>query len=409
MERDLDSLLAANHPARAVWEVLQRLDLSGFYARIKATLERPGHPATDPAVLLAVWVYGLSEGIGSARRLARLCAEHDAYRWLCGGVPTNYHTLADFRTAYPSELDRLLSEIIAVLLHAQVVTLQQVAQDGMRVRASAGSGSFHRRKRLEECLAEAQAQVKRLAQEREHPDPRGSARAEQAHQRAAQERTERITAALAQLPALQEAKERQQRTLGKPRRETITDARASATDPDARVMKMPDGGFRPAYNVEVATDVASGIIVGVDVVNQGSDAQQATPMEEQVEARTGRHPDAYLMDGSFAQREEITTLAQRGVEVYAPPRPPRTQTSRRTTQTPRADDTPEVAAWRERMGTAAAQTIYRARAATAEWSNAQLRAHGLPQLTVRGLTTVRTVVLLIAVTHNLLRWIAWAL
>jgi transposase len=407
-ERLLDSLLADDHPARAVWQAVQRLNLADFYAQIKATLERPGHPATDPAVLLAVWVYATSEGVGSARQVARLCAEHDAYRWLCGGVPTNYHTLADFRTAFPAVLDRVLTEIVAILLAADLVTLKRVAQDGVRVRASAGSGSFHRQAHLEECLAAARAQVERLAQEREQPDPQQSVREEKARQRAARERTERLEEALRQLPALQDAKERQQRTLAKPRREKITEARVSATDLDTRVMKMPDGGFRPAFNVELATDVASGIIVGVDVVNAGSDAHQATPLEAQVFRRTGVHPEAHLMDGGFAQRDEITTLSERGIDVYALTRPPRTATSGRTQEMARPDDSPAVVAWRARMDSDPAKAIYRLRAATAEWANAQVRQHGLPRLSVRGLPHVRTLVLLVVITHNLLRWIAWA-
>src|ERR1700687_1832186 len=208
IERDLDSLLADDHSARAVWELIQRFDLTAFYARIKATLDRPGHPATDPAVLLAVWVYATSEGVGSARQVARLCAEHDAYRWLCGGVPTNYHTLSDFRTAYPAELNRLLTEMVALLMNAGLVTLQRVAQDGVRVRASAGSGSFHRQQHLEQCLVEAREQVERVARERERPDPQATVREQHARQRAARERTERLEEALRQLPALQEAKER---------------------------------------------------------------------------------------------------------------------------------------------------------------------------------------------------------
>lgn len=405
MLRDLDSLVADDHPARAIWEALQRLDLSSFYAPIKATLDRPGHPATDPAVLLALWLYATSEGVGSSRDLEELCANHDAYRWLCGGVSMNYHTLADFRTAHPAELDRVLTEILAVLLSAGMVTLKRVAQDGVRVRASAGSGSFHRKDHLEECLQEAREQVERLAQEREHPDPHSSVRQQKARQRAVEERSRRIEEALRQLPELQAAKERQQRTLAKKRREKIGEARVSATDPDARVMKMPDGGFRPAYNVELATDVASGIIVGVDVVNQGSDANQATPLEEQVGDRTGSHPEAYLIDGGFAQREEITTLTQRGVTVYAPLR---MRASGRSQNLARPDDSPEVVAWRDRMGTDAAKAVYRERAATSEWTNAQVRQHGLTHFTVRGLSNVRTMALLVALTHNLLRWIAWA-
>jgi hypothetical protein len=278
----------------------------------------------------------------------------------------------------------------------------------VRVRASAGSGSFHRQQHLEQCLAEARQQVERLARERERPDPQATVREQHARQRAARERTERLEEALRQLPALQEAKERQQRTLAKPRRAKITAGRASATDPDARVMKMPDGGFRPAYNVEVATDVASGIIVGVDVVKQGSDARQATPMEEQIVQRTGVHPPVYLVDGGFAQRDEITTLTARGVDVYAPTRPPRTTTSGRTQDMARWDDSPAVRAWRERMDTDAAKAVYRLRAATSEWANAQLRQHGLPHFRVRGLPHVRALALLVVITHNLLRWIAWA-
>lgn len=404
--RDLDSLIGEEHQVRAIWDVLQQMDLADFYGRIKATLGRPGHPVTDPTVLLAVWVYATAQGISSARRLEELCDNHDAYRWLCGGVPMNYHTLSDFRTAFPAELDRVLTEILAILMAADVVTLTQVAQDGMRVRASAGAGSFHRESHLRECLKEAGDQVARLAREREEGKAAGSVRDQEARRRAATERSERIAKALRQLPEVQAAKARQDRTLEKERRAKIQEARVSTTDPDARVMKMPDGGFRPAFNVEVATDVASGIIVGVDVVNQGSDAGQAVPVEEQVVQRIGTEPDAYLVDGGFAQRETITTLTKRGVTVYAPVRPPRTTTSGRDKATPRDDDTPEVVAWRERMDTDEAKQIYRLRAATSEWANAHLRQHGLLRFTVRGLANARTVALLMVITHNLLRWIA---
>lgn len=209
---------------------------------------------------------------------------------------------------------------------------------------------------------------------------------------------------MAQLPAVQAAKERQQRTLTKEKRERVTEPRVSTTDPEARVMKMPDGDFRPAYNVQFATDVDSGMIVGVAVVNRGNDSGQAPPMEIQVVERTGRHPGAYLVDGGFAQRETITTLTERAVTVYAPVRPPRTTTSGRERQTPREDDTPAVVAWRKRMETEEAKEVYKRRGATAEWANAQARMHGLLRFTVRGLGKVRSVVLLVAIGHNLLRW-----
>lgn len=263
--------------------------------------------------------------------------------------------------------------------------------------------SIGRQERLEACLAAARAQVERLAQERERPDPGVSKRRQRARERAARERLERVERALAYLPEVQAAKERR-RTMTTTKGEEATSARASTTDPEARVMKMPDGGFRPAYNVQLATDSASGVIVGVAVVNEG-DAGQAVPLEEQVEGRTGQHPGAYLMDGGFANREAITTLEERGVTVYAPVRLPRNKPEEERHQ-PHYRDSLQVAAWRERMATEEAKAIYKERGATAEWANAQLRLHGVSQFTVRGLAKVTTVMLLVAIAHDLLRWIA---
>ncbi len=281
-----------------------------------------------------------------------------------------------------------------------------VAQDGVKMRAGAGASSFRGRERLERCLQEAEAHVKRLSTEREHPDPLVSKRQEAARERAAQEREARVREALAQLPQVQAVKERQEYTLSKAKREKVTEPRVSTTDPEARVMKMADGGFRPAYNVQLTTTLDSRVIVGVDVVNQGNDAGQAPPMEEQISQRTEGHPKAYLMDGSYAQLESITTLTERKITVYAPVRPPRTTTGGRERSTPREDDTPAVAAWRARMETQEAKTTYKLRGATAEWSNAQARAHGLLPFTVRGIHKVLSIVLLVVIAHNLMRWAA---
>ena len=406
MLRNLDSLVAEDHPVRAIWAFLQGLDLTDFYGSIKSVVDRPGRPASDPQVLLALWVYATAEGIGSARYLDRLCKEHDVYRWLCGGVPVDYHILADFRLAHQEALDRLLSEIVGSLMSQKLVTLKMVAQDGVRVRSSAGASSFHRRSHLEECLEKAEEQVKRLAQERDHPDPGVSARQRAARERAARERADRVQEALRQLSEVQAVKNRQQRTLSKDKRSKIREPRVSATDPEARLMKMPDGGWRPAYNVQLATDVGSGVIVGAAVVNQGNDSGQGPPLEEQVAQRSGVHPKAYLVDGGYAQRDTITILTGRQVTVYAPVRPPRTTSSGRERRSPRKDDSPAVMAWRERMETDEAKRIYKMRAATAEWANAQVRQHGLLSFTVRGLTKVLSVVLLIAVVHNILRGLA---
>lgn len=404
--RALDAWLPDDHPARAIWAFLERLDLSAFYASIKSVQGRAGHPTTDPQVLLALWLFATSEGIGSARQIDRLCKEHDAYRWLCGGVPINYHTLSDFRVAHQEALDNLLTEILASMMDAGLVKLHHVAQDGMRVRASAGASSFRRESTLQRCLAEAQQQVAKLAAEREQPDPGRTARQEAARERAAKERQQRVEEALRRMPEIQAAKERSKRTQSKAKKEKVSEARVSTTDPESRVMKMPDGGFRPAYNLQMATDEDSQVIVGVAVDTTGNDGGQAPPGLEQVVRRTGRLPKAYLVDGSYAKREDITTLELQGVTVYAPTRSPRTTTSGRTKAEPRRDDTPEVARWRERMETEEAKEIYKGRAATAECVNAHARRHGLTQLLVRGTDKVLSVLLLVAITHNLLRWIA---
>ena len=401
---DLEEAVAQDHAARAIWGLLEKLDLSAFYGSIKAVVDRPVRPTTDPQVLLAVWLLATVEGVGSARRVARLCEEHDAYRWLCGGVPINYHMLADFRVAHQGAMDELLTQIVASLMAAKAVTLERVAQDGMKVRASAGASSYRRQEGLEAYLDKARAQVERMAWERKHPDPGVSERERSARERAARERVERVKKALEYLPQAKAAKERQHETLAKRKRDKITAPRASSTDPQVRVMKMPDGGFRPAYNVELATDGASGVIVGVNVVNSG-DAGQAAPMEAQVAQRTGQHPKAYLMDGAFASRADITTLEEQGVTVYAPVRLPRNMPEEDRFQ-PRYEDGPAVVRWRQRMATREAQAVYKQRGATAEWTNAQVRQHGMSRFTVRSLTKATAVMLLVAVAHNMMRWIS---
>lgn len=408
--QSLEERVALDHPARAIWALLERLDLGAFYTRIRAAVDGPGRPASDPRVLLGLWMLATVEGIGSARRLARLTEEHDAYRWLRGGVPVNYHLLSDFRVAHRAELDELLTQTIALLMSEELVTLMRVAQDGVRVRAAAGAGSFRRRATLERCLGEAREQVERLAAEREAPDaPDATATRTQqgARERAARERLERVERALEALPALAAIKEQQRKKLTKERRKRVNEARVSTTDPDARVMKMGDGGFRPALNVQLATDGDSRAILGVEVSQQGSDGGLVAPMEAQVVERTDQHPGEYLVDGGLATRDDITTLASHDVTVYAPVEPPRTETSGRTAYDPRPDDTPAVASWRQRMGTPEGQAIYRQRSGIAEWTNAQLRfRHGLHRFTVRGVDRVTSVVLLLAVTHTLLRYLA---
>jgi hypothetical protein len=292
------------------------------------------------------------------------------------------------------------------MLAGGLVTLKRVAQDGLKVRASAGAASFRGADSLEECLVEANEQVEHLKRELDQPGPGPRRREQAAQERGARERQERVKRALELLPEVQAVKQRQQKTLAKPRREQVREPRVSSTDPEARVMHMPDGGFRPAFNVQLATDTDSQVIVGVSISTRGSDQGEALPMEAQVLKRTGQHPGAYLMDGGYVKRDDITALEQAGVTVYAPLRPPRTATSGREATSPRPDDSPEMVSWRERMGTDQAKEIYKQRAATAECVNAQCRRRGVQQFRVRGVAATLSVMLLVAISHNLLRWIA---
>lgn len=394
---DLESLLAEDHTARLVWGYVEQQDLSALYRQIKALEGGSGRSAIAPEILLSLWLYATLEGVGSARALARLCESHDAYRWLCGGVRVNHHTLSDFRVGQGDFLDQLLTANVASLLACGAVTMKRVAQDGMRVRAHAGAASFRRKARLQAFHDQARQQVDALKREIADDPDATNRRQQAARQRAAREREQRIAQALNRLPQMEAIKQAQ----GKP-----TDrARASTTDAEATVMKMADGGFRPAFNVELATDTASQVIVGVDVVDTGSDLGQMVPMVEQIEARHGCRPPEMLVDGGFAKHEAIEHLAS-ATTVYAPVQHPKDKT--RDPYAPRPGDSPTIAAWRERMGTDEAKTIYKERAATAECVNALARNRGLLRFNVRGLAKVKCVALWYALAHNLTRGLALA-
>lgn len=389
----LDDLLSADHPARIVWDYVCGLDLSALREPVQAVEHGPGQAPADPRVLMTLWLYATLRGVGSARELNRLCQHHAAYRWICGGVSMNYHTLADFRTRHVELLDRLLTESVASLMAEGLVTLDRVAQDGMKVRASAGAASFHRQPTLEEALAQAEEQVAQLRQELEAHPAAAKSRQQAARQRAAEERAERIRAALAQLPQIAESKKAKDRE----------QARASTTDADARVMKMGDGGYRPAFNVQLATATDSQVITGLAVTNSGGDQGQLAPMVEQHQQRYQEKPKEALVDGGFVKKADIDEVSppQGGTTVYAPVM--ESKDPNRDPHTPRDDDSPAVAEWRQRMATDEAKAIYRERAATAECVNALARNRGLQRFLVRGLQKVKAVALWYALVHNLMR------
>jgi transposase len=389
----LDDLIPLEHTVRAIWDYVVGLDLTVLLEPIKAVQHRPGRSPIDPRILLALWLYATTRAVSSARQLDALCRTDIAYQWIVGDVSVNYHTISDFRTDHGDLLNDLLTKSVAVLLSEGLVDLERVAQDGMRVRASAGASSFRRRPTLEEALAEAQEQVDALKKESEDDPTASNRRQQSARERAVRERAQRVQDALNRLPELEAKKPKDEKDK----------ARCSTTDADATVMKMANGGFNPAYNVQFATDTKTQVIVGVEVLTVGSDQGQMGPMVEQIARRYDEVPGAMLVDGGFAKHEDIEAVSgpEVGCTVYAPvPKPKDPQVDRHASH---AQDSEKVAQWRQRMGTEEAKAIYKERAATAECVNALARGRGMLQFLVRGVKKVRAIALWHALAHNVLR------
>jgi transposase len=396
----IDGLIPHDHPARLVWELVQGLDLTSLYAQIKAVEGHAGRPPIDPRILVALWLYATDEGVGKARELYRRCYDCDPYKWIRGGVDVNYHTLSDFRTQHPEWLKEQVVNNIAALRAEGLASLDVLGQDGMRVRACAGNDSFKRAGKLEQLLEEAERKWDRLQQEFEQ-ETKLSPREQAAQERAVRERIERLKQAQEEIQKVAEAREKRKKGDG-------ATARASTTEPEARRMKMGDGGTRPAYNIEFSTDLNSLVIMAADVVNDGTDAGQMEPMAQKLEAEQGRFPEnaEYYVDGGFATREDLQSMAQRDVTVFAPVKAvEKHQQQGKDPYAPRRGDSPEVVQWRQRMGTEAGQQKYKQRA-KCEWSNAQCRNRGLHQFVVRGLEKVKAVVLWYVLVHNLFRMVA---
>jgi transposase len=393
----LDQRLDADHPARLVWQLVLGLDLSSLYQNINAVEGAPGRNASDPQVLFALWLYAATDSISSARELERLCFEYRPYEWLRGNVPVNYHMLADFRVEHGALLKQLQIDSLAGLIAEGIVSFETVAQDGMRVRAHAGSGSFRRRPALAEAQRQAREHIEQLEREAQDDAAGQTTRQRKAQERAAHERLERVNKALEVVTHLAEQREKRQKGDG-------VKARASTTDPDARNMKMGDGGFRSAYNVQMATDADSGIILNMDVTTEGSDAGQMKPMVEEIQANFGQVPTKHLTDGGFSTIDDIEQTSALGTTVYTPVKEEAKQKAAgKDPFAPKPKDSPVIAEWRQRMGTADAQELYKLRAPTAELPNARLRNHGIYQLPVRGLAKVKAVLWWHVLALNLLR------
>ena len=406
-----DDLVPAQHPVRMVMALVETLDVARFSEPIKAREGVAGRDATDPRLLLGLWLYACIRGIGSARELARRSEESAAFRWLCGGVTVNHRLLSDFRVDHGAALDELFTQVIASLVDKRLVSVSRVSQDGVRVRVSAGADSFRREERLQKLLAQAKQHVEELRRQMENPESSAVLSAKQgaARRRAAEEKQQRLEQAIAQLPELKrkQAEAAKKAGRGKQGQKILdTELRVSTSDAEARRMKMPNGGFNPACNVQLATDTKSRAIVGVEVSNEGSDASGLSqPMREQVEQRTGRAVEQHLLDGGYLRVADLEHAHQQGVALFVPPRLAKIPHCRGRELEPKPGDSEAVLSWKRRMASAEGKEIYRQRAASSETVNADLRSYrGLTQLTVRGLAKAKCVALWCALAYNVMHF-----
>ena len=386
-----DDMVPEGHQARTLWNVLGTLDLSEFVAKSESVEGKPGRSLKSPRMLLTLWLYAIAQGIGSAREIARLAKSDLAYRWIVGDLDVGHHKLSQFRVGHGEALSTLMTDVLATLMEKGLLSLELVAQDGTRTRAAATGPSFRTYGSLLECREQAALHLKAVLAAAGDPEYTKAQHARRAA--TARDFQHRVEAAIATVVELQ-----------KRRRRSDGPARASTTDADARFMKMPDGGLQAAYNVQyaVAGSELGGArtVVGVQVTNIGSDMGCLTPMSEQIEERTGELPKTVLADGGHCKSGDIVELRSRGVDVLVPP--PKTAYPIEQLRQEGAD--PEVIAWRERMETAEAKQIFRARAGLCELTNAhQKEHHSIQQFLVKGIPKVTCVVLLSALTSNLLQ------
>ncbi len=405
---DLEALLPADHRARLVWRFIETLELTPFYAAIGSREGEAGRPAADPKVLLALWLYATLEGVGSARELDRLVSRDVAYRWLAGGVPVNYHGLADFRVGWSEELDRLLTESVTALVSEGLVALDEIAVDGTKVRSPASLRSFTRGGRLERIERQAAERIDRLKREVASDPAAATRRRQAAQERAAREAEAKVRKARAVLDRLRQEKAAREKTHPQEEKQKGV-ASVSLTDLEARRMRFPDGAVRAGYNVQTAAVPDKGLIVAVMATDRRNDQGLAGPLVDAVVHRYGCAPGRALFDKGYASRADIEALATHPagpVEVYAPPPSEKPEADlhpagRESRRYKRAKEPQAVKDWRTRMQTEEGRAIFRRRKLI-ERIHAHYKSRGLGQLTVRGRIKTQAVALWHALANNLM-------
>jgi transposase len=458
----VEELIPAEHKARAIWDLVGRMDLNRFAETLRTTAGCAGRPAWDPQLMVSLWVYAYSEGISSAREIERLMEWEPGMQWLGGLQTVNHHSLSDFRIEHRAALDELFAQLLALLAQAGLVDLQQVMHDGTKIRAVTGADTFRREKTIRERLEEARQAVAQFG------DPRAEARQSAARERAARERKQRMEAALEELTALQAEKKEEEKAA----------VRVSVTEPEARIMKHGDGAMAASYNAQITTEASHKIIVGAHLSQCSSDAQSLKPALEEVEKNLGEKPAQVVVDGGFTNRDNIVDCAAQKIDLvgslarpeerseaamksqgidpafaphhfcileagqqlqclagctlpyvrqsrkrgnvyqqyqargedclacrYRPQCCPKTAEKGRTVSI-RVEEQADVAAFREKMDLPENRAIYRRRGEVAEFPNAWIKDKlGVRKFRVRGLVKAGSELLWACLTYNIQQWV----
>lgn len=300
---DVQALLEEDHPARAIWAFVEKLDLSRFAEKVRAVQGAAGRSAYDPRLMVSLWIYAYSQGVGSGRELSRLCGFHPAYQWLTGAQSISDRSLNGFRVAHQPALEELFIKVVGVLSAEGLVKLERVMQDGTKIGACAASDSFRRKQKIEQHLEEARAHLSAVTQGSEEEL---SLKRIKAQERAAEERVERLEAALEEFGDLD--------TEGK----SDPEKRVSMSDPQARVMKQPNGGFAPSYNAQVTTDAASTAVLSAQLTQAGHDGDQLLPALGRLEETFQQKPNQMVADGGYVTRSNVVHAAAAQVQLIGP-------------------------------------------------------------------------------------------
>jgi len=366
-----------------------------------------GRSATSPKILFALWIYSILDGNTSARKLDELCKNHNAYKWLAGGAPINRTMLAEFRTIDPMNFEDLLTSCLAVMVQAGLINDTDFSQDGTRVKANAGYNSYRREESLQNLKEQIKEHIKQLDLESSACTKSHEKREKAKEDRIAKERLNRVDEALKSLEKERVIKQESGARRKKPvTDEDIKDVRVSTTDPDARKMKMGDGGYRLAYNVQFATGLDSRVIFGVDVVttlDEGTSPRMMAKVHSRLAKLNMSPPKNWVGDSAYSGKEDVEMNAEMfpNCRYYGPAKVNKGVDPKKHHR----GDSEAVTKWRDMIGSEEIEAVYKHRCSTAEFSNAQVKNQGLREFPVRGLIKVKGIALLHAIVQNICRYL----